>query len=193
MPNLKPEIRALLARNASEESVERIDSEFESLCVELVSDWLSGEQRFESTSQQTEYWLSRLYETIYKDEQPESTRIYQRFRFPLSKAQYISRLLIARSAGDWRNVARTELKQTLEASRALAEDAIRSGRGVVEDYSISLSRGAYDELIVIYDDVCRRLRSAQRPPAVRKQSSTSSFVACTIMASTVIAILKELA
>ena len=33
----------------------------QAVAAELALEWITGERRFESQSQQTEYWLARLY------------------------------------------------------------------------------------------------------------------------------------
>lgn len=192
MPNISTEMREALALQASDRAKERIDSHFEKLCVELVSDWLLGDRRFESVSQQAEHWLSRLYEEIYVDEQPEATRLYERFRLPLPRARYIARLLMAQRAAQWRTAARNELKSTLDAFRDSAKEAIAAREGPTQRYEASLSRGAYDELMVTYDEVCRELASAKRPAPPRKLPSSPVVTWFSITADTLLAILDAL-
>jgi len=98
-----------LGVEASREAKERLQARLLTLAAELVLEWIVGERRFESQSQQTEYWLARVFEEILPDEQPEATRIYTRFGFPLPRSQYLARLLLARRAARWREAARREV------------------------------------------------------------------------------------
>jgi hypothetical protein len=181
-----------LAIEASPETVRRIEADFDKLCVELVSDWLLGERRFESVSQQTEHWLARLYDVLYVDEQPEASRLYERFRLPLPRAQYLARLLMARRAGQWRKAARTELIATLGRLKASAGDAVEAGEGQVQRYDTSLSRGAYDELVVAYEAVGRAANDRERPAPPRKLPSSPTVAWFSITAETTLAILNHL-
>src|SRR5690242_14512761 len=84
-------IGALKAR-ASPASQQRIDQSFDDLCLELISEWIIGESRHESSTQQAEYWIGRVYDELITDEQPDPTRLYTRFSLSLPRAQYIARL-----------------------------------------------------------------------------------------------------
>lgn len=94
------------------------------------SKWVVGEKRFESQSQQREYWLSRFYEEVFIDEQPDATRIYERFGMSLPRAGYLSRLLRARRIAQWRHAARLELKRQLERKRQAAVVAKANGYAI---------------------------------------------------------------
>lgn len=189
---ISPRVKQALSRQASGAAIERIDREYEQLCVELVSEWLLGERRFESVSQQTEHWLARLYDVIYVDEQPEATRLYERFQIPLPRAQYVARLLMARRAAQWRNAARVELRATLRRLEKSARDAIADSQGSVQRYETSLSRGAYDELIVIYENLSRSISDTERPAPPRKLPSSPTLVWFSITAETAVAVLTAL-
>src|SRR5262245_43791085 len=106
-----------LGIDATKQSAARLQQRLQPLATELLLEWLVGEKRFDSPSQQTEYWLSRFYEEIFTDEQPDAARIYSRFGLPLSKAGYVARLLRARSSATWRGAARTELKRRLNEKK----------------------------------------------------------------------------
>ena len=80
-----------------------------------------------SPSQQAEYWLARLYEDIFIDEQPEATRIYMRFQMPLPRAQYIARLMLARRTAQWRKAAREEVLRTLQRVEEKSKEADDKG------------------------------------------------------------------
>ena len=67
--------QALLSTDASPVAKKNIKSNLELLAATLLLEWLVGDKRFESQSQQTEYWLSRFYDSVFVDEQPDATRI----------------------------------------------------------------------------------------------------------------------
>jgi hypothetical protein len=115
--------QALLSTDASPVAKKNIKSNLESLAATLLLEWLVGDKRFESQSQQTEYWLSRFYDSVFVDEQPDATRIYERFGVNLPRAGYLARLLRARRAAQWRQAARAELKTQLERYKDRAEEA----------------------------------------------------------------------
>src|SRR3954447_14626103 len=105
-------VAALKAR-ASAASQARIDQAFDELCVELVSEWIVADPRLESSTQQAEYWIGRVYEELITDEQPDPTRMYTRFSLSLARAQYVARLLRTRLASAWRASANDELLRCL--------------------------------------------------------------------------------
>jgi hypothetical protein len=54
--------QAALKLDASPAAQKLANTKLESLASMLLLEWLVGEKRFESQSQQAEYWLSRFYE-----------------------------------------------------------------------------------------------------------------------------------
>jgi hypothetical protein len=61
--------QAALKLDASAAAQRLAKANLERLASTLLLEWLVGDRRFESQSQQTEYWLSRFYEEIFIDEQ----------------------------------------------------------------------------------------------------------------------------
>src|SRR5258708_6400963 len=53
--------QSVLSTDASAAAKKNIKNNLEELSAILFLEWLVGEKRFESQSQQTEYWLSRCY------------------------------------------------------------------------------------------------------------------------------------
>jgi hypothetical protein len=183
--------RALLT-DASEAARTKINERLESLAIELFLEWLTGQKRFESQSQQTEYWLSRFYDEIFLDEQPDATRIYERFRVHLSRAGYLARLLRGRRAAQWRVAAGAELKTELERFRTRAEDARREGQGHITEFDISLSPGAADELRVQYDRIATFLPERERPKPPKARPSFGNTRWLAIPADTLLLVLNNL-
>ena len=148
---------AALSTDATRESATKLEQRLQPLAAELFLEWLVGEKRFENQSQQTEYWLSRFYDEIFIDEQPDATRIYTRFGLPLARAGYVARLLRARATTTWRKAARVELKKRLNDNKASALQEKKDGQAHIIEYDIGLSTGAADELRVMYDRSPNRL------------------------------------
>ncbi|MEZ5853029.1 MAG: hypothetical protein R3D68_20535 [Hyphomicrobiaceae bacterium] len=186
----------LLARATSNLSIQTSDASaslvrrrLESVAAELALEWIAGERRFESLSQQTEHWLARLYEELYRDEQPEATRIYARFGLPLPRAAYLTRLLLARNTGQWRDAAHREVLNSLNNVETKAQDAANAKAAKTQRFDLSLSRGGYEQLVVLYDFVARTTPSQDRPAPPRRNPSSGSLIWFSITAETALALL----
>lgn len=163
--------QTVLSSDASTAAKKNVKANLEGLATTLLLEWLVGDKRFESQSQQTEYWLSRFYEELFTDEQPDATRIYERFAISLPRAGYIARLLRARRVSQWREAARAELKTQLERYKARAEEAKKDGQGHVTEFDVSLSPGAADELRVVYDRLAEFVPERERPKPPKAKPS----------------------
>jgi hypothetical protein len=73
---LRAKAIAALGWRCSPVSQARIDEGFDGLCIELISEWILVEPRLESQTQQSEYWIGRVYEDLIIDEQPDPTTLY---------------------------------------------------------------------------------------------------------------------
>ncbi|MHC2627247.1 hypothetical protein ACVIW2_009334 [Bradyrhizobium huanghuaihaiense] len=184
---------ALLSTDASPAAKKNLKSGLDGLAATLLLEWLVGDKRFESQSQQAEYWLSRFYEDIFVDEQPDATRIYERFGVNLPRAGYLARLLRARRAGQWRQAARVELKTQLERYKARAEEAKKEGQGHVTEFDLSLSLGAADELRVLYDRIAAFMPERERPKPPKAKPSFGNSRWLGVPAETLLSILQALA
>jgi len=190
--NLLARAQGNLSVDASDEVKKRIDEKLREVASELALEWISGERRFESQSQQIESWLARLYEELFVDEQPTPARIYARFGLPLSRSQYFSRLLFTRRAGHWRDRARQDLKEQLRSFKDKAERAIHEKRGKTQSYEMSLSRGAFEELVPLYDRLADVASGEDRPAPPKRIPGVGTFVRCSITAEVVLALINEL-
>lgn len=184
--------RRALALDGSEVVQANVKEKLESLAIELLLEWLVGDRRFESQSQQSEYWLSRLYEEIFVDEQPDATRIYERFGLSLPRANYLAKLLRARRATQWRLAGRLELKTQLERHKERAENAKNEGQGHITEFDISLSPGGADELRVVYDRVAAFEPERERPKPPKQKPSFGNSRWLGIPAETLLIILDSL-
>lgn len=186
--------KAALAIDASPASRARIESSYEALCVDLVSEWVLGERRHESQGQQAEAWIARFYDDLHSDEQPDPARIYARFQLGLPRAQYLARLLRARRSAQWRAAARVELRRVLESAevRARAAAAADPRQDQTLRFDLSLSRGAYDELVTLYDSVAAAVTGGDRPAPPAKKPSSPTLTWFSITAETILALLDAL-
>ena len=184
--------KAALAIDASPASRARIEAGYEALCVDLVSEWVLGEHRAESQGQQAEAWIARFYDSLHSDEQPDANRIYARYQLGLPRAQYLARLLRARRTAQWRAAARAELRQVLERTETDARAAADSGRAAVQRFDLSLSRGAYDELVTRYDEMAGAVTTGSRPAPPAKKPSSPTLAWFSITAETILALLDAL-
>ena len=139
-----------------------------------------------------EYWLSRIYEALYPDEQPDASRLYTRFGLPLPRAQYVTRLLLARRSAYWRKAAHEELVGALKGFEKDARAAIKAGAGSTTPYKISLTRGGYDELVVVFDRMVGHIVGQNRPSPPRREPSLPTLVWFTLSAQGVVALLDEI-
>ena len=183
---------AQLAIDASPAADANIKEKLEPLASELLLEWLVGDKRFESQGQQTEYWLSRLYEEIFVDEQPDATRIYERFSLSLPRSAYLARLLRARRVTQWRQAARLELKTQLERHKKNAETAKAERQAHIQEFDISLSPGAADELRVVYDSIAAFVPERERPKPPKTRASFGNSRWLGVPAETLLLILDNL-
>lgn len=181
-----------LGIDASAAAKEKLDKLLQPLAAELVLEWLAGEKRFESQSQQTEYWLSRFYDAIYTDEQPDATRIYARFGLTLPRAGYVARLLRARHTATWRAAARIELTRCLKEKEPAARKAETDKMAHITEFDIGMSPGAADELRVAYDRLVAATDETKRPRPPKIKPSFGGLRWFAIPADTLLLVLKEI-
>jgi hypothetical protein len=181
-----------LAVDASPAAVKALKERLQPLAAELLFEWLTGDQRFESQSQQTEYWLSRFYDEVFADEQPDATHIYTRFGLTLPRAGYVARLLRARGTATWRQAARVELTKRLKEREASARQEQAEGQGQISEYDIGLSPGASDELRVLYDRLVATTNEADQPKPPKAKPSFGGLRWLSVPGDTLLQILKLL-
>lgn len=181
-----------LSIDASPESAARLGERIAPFAAELLLEWVSGERRFESQSQQTEYWLARFYDEIFTDEQPDATRIYARFGLTLPRASYVARLLRARRTATWRQAARTELKKRLKEKEASALQEQADGQAHIIEYDIGLSPGAADELRVLYDRLVATSDAGTQPKPPKARPALGGLRWLSVPAETLLLVLKLL-
>ena len=199
MAELDERLAALLARaraslmiEASDAATQRIDARLQAVAAELALEWITGERRFENQSQQTEHWLARFYEELFTDEQPQPTRIYARFGLPLPRSQYVSRLLLARRTNQWRDAARREVLTALESVEARSKEAGKDKATKTQRFELSLSRGGFEQLVVLYDFMVGAISGQNRPAPPKQNPSPGSLVWFSVTAETVLGLIELL-
>ncbi len=181
-----------LASDASPASVKAIKGKLETLATTLFLEWVVGDKRFESQSQQFEYWLSRLYDDVFPDEQPDATRIYERFGIGIARASYLARVLRAQRTGQWRKQARTELKNQLQRKKSDAEKAEKAGTAHVQEFDVGLTQGASDEMRVLFDRLSGEMSESERPRPPKLRPSFGNTRWWGIPADTLLLLLKRI-
>jgi len=181
-----------LAIEASDATKRAIDERLQTVAAEIALEWITGDRRFENQSQQTEHWLARLYEELFADEQPDPTKIYARFGLPLPRAKYLSRLLLARRTSQWREAARREVLTALESVEAKSKAAEAGKAAKTQRFDLSLSRGGFEQLVVLYDFLAGAVSGQNRPAPPKHNPSPGSLVWFSITAETVLSLLPQL-
>jgi hypothetical protein len=184
--------RSMLSIDVSEASKRNLDERLERLAAELALEWIVGDRRFESQGQQTEYWLFRFYDEIFSDEQPDATRVYERFSLSLPRAAYVARILRARRTAHWREAARTELRAQLQRYKSSAEADKKANKAHIQEYDLSLSPVAADELRVLYDRISEFAPDHERPKPPRAKPAYGSARWMAVPALTLLLILDAL-
>jgi len=192
LAELIEQANATLAQDGSAPTKKNINDKLPDLATELMLEWLVAEKRFDSQSQQVEYWLSRFYEELFSDEQPDTSKIYQRFSLSLPRAAYLCRLLRARRMAQWRKAARQELQTQFERNRKKAEEAKKAGQDHIQEFDISLSSGAADELRVIYDRMSESIAEHERPRPPRAKPGFGNAKWFSVPADTLLLVLGTL-
>ena len=144
-----------------------IDERLQEVAATLALEWMVNDRRFESQGQQTEAWLSRLYEVFYSDETPEAGPLYARFDLPMSRAQYVSRQMRARRAALRRKEAIVEVRARLDDRAAEAKAAIEAA-APQSPFEFRLSKAGVDELMALYDRSVTATDRIQTPKATAR-------------------------
>lgn len=182
--------KAKLGTDASPATNKLIQDRLKDLSTILMLEWLVGDQRFEKQSEQTEYWLSRIYDELLTDEQPDGSMIYERFGFSLPRSDYLARLLRARRMANWRRSAISELSAKLEVFRNNAENT-PNDQVDAADFELLLTPGAADELKVIYNRIALSQSSDVTLPPPKYKPTFSKFRFILIPCRTLLEVLNE--
>lgn len=99
------------------------------LAVEAWLNWLSGEKRYNSLTEQYTDWIEKIYQHLLPEaEAPSFRRLFNSFNIPYGQAQYIARVLYNKDMQWWRAQAREVLKTRLLTRKNEAYDAVAQDR-----------------------------------------------------------------
>lgn len=186
-----------LSRGADDETSARVKADLPKIAAILALEWITGDRRSETISQQTQSWLTFLYERLYTDEEPSAADIFARFDLPLSRAQYLARMLPAQLEEDRtierqrraRSERRVVLLAGLETREKRAAESADPGHA---DTELSLPKEVYTELLTVFDEIAstQSADTSLRPP--QRSTTTPGRVYFTIRLATLIALLDFL-
>ncbi len=83
-----------------------------------------------------------------------------------------------------------EVRTQFNRNKKDAEEAVEAGRGHIQEFDISLSAGAADELRVIYDRMSESVDEAERPRPPKAKPSFGNVKWFGIPADTLLLVLK---
>jgi hypothetical protein len=156
---------------------------FANLAVSALSDWLTGNKRYRSLTEQYIDWVEQVYtDLLPQEEAPSTERIYNSLNMPYGQAAYISRVLASKTLVHWRTIAAKELRDALKDAEKNARQYVKDGdqgQGV----NIQVSQVAVHELI----RVCSTRRRSDRSYLMPQPGASSgdfrfvSIPACTIV------------
>lgn len=182
-------IKFLLEPEFGDLDEDEIIEKFALIGFEQFYNWISGNKRYRTLTEQHIAWLENVYTRLISDDEvPSYSRLYNKFNIPYGRAGYMIRVLNERNLPYLRDKAREELLEALEEVRENAQEAIDENR-LGQKFAIRITSLASRELRDITNVLYRRDRATILP-----KSSTSYGDIKTIMvpALTVIEVLDEL-
>ena len=144
-----------IMRNCRFESIADAAPVFAQLAVESWIDWLSGETRYTSLTQQYADWIETIYVNLLPEDEPPSVdRLYNDFNIPFGQAQYITRVLNNKTLTHWRQKAIQQLKSAMENKLPEVDEWLANGESLLKA-EITLDKLSYLELKSICDRLFR--------------------------------------
>jgi len=135
------------------DSLEETVTVLAELAVGSWVDWLSGQGRYTSLTEQYTEWIESIYVRILpKDECPTADRLYNSFNVPFGRAQYIARVLSDKTLTRWRQRAIERLRSAMATRLDEVEGWVKKGDGEL-NAEIRVDKLSYREL----KGVCDRL------------------------------------
>jgi hypothetical protein len=147
--------------------VDNLCNTFAQLAFFEWSNWLSGDRRFLSLTEQTIERVAQIYQKILNTQQPKVSQLYNQLNLPHGQASYICRVLNERTLSVWRKQGLTELKKALLQKRKTASDYVAANEGEVA-ITIAITKIALLELQRCYEEL--RTKSPDLPPPKRRSS-----------------------
>ena len=127
-------------------------------------DWLSGEQRYTSLTQQYADWVEAIYlNLLLEEEAPSIDRLYNNFNIPYGQAQYITRMLNNKTMTFWRQRAIERLRAMMEEKLPQVEDNLAANDSWVPA-ELVVDKLAYLELRTVCDRLFELAPGELLPP-----------------------------
>jgi hypothetical protein len=123
------------------------------LSLQSWLDVFTGAQRYRSLSELYLDWLAQIFTVILPDSKPTTSYLYQRLNFPHGMALYLCRVLLAKGQSRWRDLARAEIEDALQARIDEARAAVDDKQGQTTKIELTLSKAARMELGLLLDAV----------------------------------------
>ena len=158
------------------------------LAVDEWLNWLSGERRFLSLTEQHIERVSCMYERLLPGDRPTPSEISYRFKLPEGQAAYISRVLSDRKFTKWRALGLAELKRLLNSRASDAAQRLKDREGE-KKVSLKMSKMAVRELERCYNDCLKS--DGNLSPASPNGRSIGDRVEIELQWLTVAALLKH--
>ena len=164
--------------------------EFATLGFEHLYQWLSGEERYRSITDQHIAWLQDVYTRLLPEtEVPSYARLYGKFNIPYGRAGYLIRVLNETGLPHLRSQARAELRELLGSEYETAQEAINDNRPDVS-IGIRMSSLASRELRSILNHLCQVDPTTELPV---KSSSYGDVKTVFVPVSTVLRVFDTIA
>jgi len=134
------------------------------LAIASWVDWLSGEKRYTSLTQQYTDWIEAIYlHLLPEDEPPSIDRLYNSFNIPFGQAQYITRVLSNKTLTHWRQRAVERLKSAMEKKLDDVNEWVKRGDATLKA-EIIIDKLSYLELKSICDRLFQQNPDEIIPP-----------------------------
>lgn len=134
------------------------------LAVNSWIDWLSGDARYTSLTEQYTEWIEQIYTYILSEDEPPSVdRLYNSLNIPFGQAQYITRVLSNKTLTHWRSKAIEQLKSVMDNKINEVDEWIENDEPYLRA-EIVIDKLSYLELKSICDRLFRLHASEMMPP-----------------------------
>jgi len=163
-------------------------TKFAQLAFETFAEWITGQTRFRSLTEQHIAWVEALYEALLPaGEVPTVERLYNGFNMTHGQAAYISRVLGEKNLPRWRQQATKEVKDALKKKKEVAQKWVADDNAVKE-CEVRLSKLAGRELLRLAEQVCRDDDKLQLP---KLRSKGTDLAAVAVPAGTLLKLLEH--
>ena len=134
------------------------------LAIASWVDWLSGQERYTSLTEQYTEWIESIYiRMLPEDERPTADRLYNSFNVPFGRAQYIARVLSNKTLTHWRRKAIERLRSAMGKKLDEVGEWVERGEGGL-NAEIIVDKLSYLELKSVCDRLFQQYPDEIVPP-----------------------------